>query len=98
MRTGLNEIIEHNSPPTPAPNGSGVYESISSNRIVNVDFKYRLRSVFNEGENSSSCDIEHTEFRIGSRCARTLAGPLNTPPPRPTFLLSHTLRGRHLIY
>src|SRR5215213_4228249 len=33
-----------------------------------------------------------------SRCARHLAGPLNTPPPHPTFLLSHTLRGRHLIY
>src|SRR5215217_4085596 len=75
----------------------GLGKKLSSKYIANVDLKYRLRSVNNEGDNSSSCDIEHTEFRIGSRCARKLAGPLNTPPPHPTSCF-HTLRGRHLRY
>src|SRR6185369_14704392 len=40
----------------------GGYESLSSNRIAIVDQKYRFLSVNNEGDNSSSCDIEHTEL------------------------------------
>jgi hypothetical protein len=43
-----------------------------------------LSSVTNEGENSSFCDIEHTVFDWKPLCEKKLAGPLNTPPPRPT--------------
>src|ERR1044072_9885059 len=60
----------------------GFTKKLSSKYIASIDLKYRLRSVSNEGDNSSSCEIEHTE--LGSRCARSLAGPLNTPPPHPT--------------
>src|SRR5829696_3342987 len=40
--------------------------------------------------------ILSTPNRLDSRCARKLAGLLNTPPPRPT--LDYTPRGRHLRY
>ncbi|HKN82562.1 MAG TPA: hypothetical protein VJW17_03960 [Pyrinomonadaceae bacterium] len=46
---------------------------------------YRLNSVKKKGMNSSFCDIEHTETDWKAAVRETLAGPLNTPPPRPTF-------------
>src|ERR1051325_3686086 len=58
-------------------------------------FKYRLRSVIKRGY-SSSCDIEHTELEVEAAVREKPAGPLNTPPPRPT--LDFTPRGRHLRY
>jgi len=51
-----------------------------------------------KGITAATCDIEHTELELESRCARNLAGLLNTQLPHPTSCFSHTLRGRHLGY
>jgi hypothetical protein len=75
----------------------GFTKKLSSNCIANVDLKYRLRSVNNEGDNSSSCDIEHTEFRIWKAAARDYSPARSThTTAAPNFLLSRTNTGSTL--
>jgi len=50
--------------------------------LTNVDLS-RLNSVIEEGETAASA-ILSTPYRFGKPLREKLAGPLNTPPPRPT--------------
>jgi len=50
-----------------------------------------------KGKTAASAILSTPNLDFESRCARKLAGPLNTPPPRPTFRF-HTRGGRHLRY
>jgi len=70
----------------------GFTKKLSSKYIASVDLKYRLRSVNNEGDNSSSCDIEHTEFRIWKPLREITRRPAQhtTAAPNPCF---HTQYG-----
>jgi hypothetical protein len=50
-----------------------------------------LRSVNNEGDNSSSCDIEHTEFRIWKPLCETTRRPAQHTTAAPnTLAFTHT--------
>ena len=66
------------------------YDSLSSNYLANVD-KYRLRSVNNEGDNSSCCDIEHTELEIGKPLREKTRRPAQhtTTAPNLTAFKTH---------
>src|SRR6185312_88838 len=51
-----------------------------------------------KGITAATCDIEHTEFRIWKPLREITRRPAQHTTAAPNFLLSHTIRGRHLGY